>query len=247
MQYLCPKVCHRDASAGARQPKLITLTDFGLWFGKAIFESILAEVVQKEYLGHTAITLVVCKVTCSRVQSFRLTFHKDVLELMVAMYSLDITGVFKEQNDPENTYEDFYRFIYDRRCDTSDTDWQVFRQQLSSNIAASCRRLRNEKVPELHGISLSTPSKISMAPAPTSDVRGRASSSSTSTSSLISSHQQHSSKFLSMIIIKTSAKSANIAILSIATSSVAASIKRRPSAWNHCRHVSIHLCVKRVC
>jgi hypothetical protein len=158
--------------------------DFGLWFGKSIFESILAEVVQKEHLGHTAVTLV------------------DVLELMVAVYCPDVTGVCKERTGPQQTYEDFYRSIHDRRCDTSDTDWESFRQQLSSNIATSCERLRNEKAPELHGISLSTPYKTSMAPVPMSDAGSRASSSSsssTSTSSLVSSHQQHSAESPSTI------------------------------------------------
>jgi hypothetical protein len=202
MDYLSPKVCHRDASAGARQLKLIRLTDFGLWFGKSIFESILAEVVQKEHLGHTAVTLLVCEVTCSRIRSLRLTFYKDVLELMVAVYCPDVTGVCKERTGPQQTYEDFYRSIHDRRCDTSDTDWDSFRQQLSSNIATSCERLRNKKAPELHRISFSTPYKTSMAPAPTSDAGSRASSSSsssTSTSSLVSSHQQHSAESPSTI------------------------------------------------
>jgi len=194
-------VCHRDTSAGARQLKLTRLTDFGLWFGKSIFESTLAEVVQKEHLGHTAVTLVVCEITCSRIRSLRLTFYKDVLELVVAVYRPDVTGVCKERTGPQQTYEDFYRSIHDRRCDTSDTEWDSFRQQLSSNIATSCERLRNEKAPELHRISLSTPYSASMASAPTSDAGSRASSSSSSssTSSLVSSHQQHSAESPSTI------------------------------------------------
>lgn len=157
--------------------------DFGLWFGKSVFNSILAEIIQKEHSGHIAVTLV------------------DVLELMVAAYYPGITEAYKEQVNPQQTHGDFYRSIHDRRCDRSDADWEAFRQRLSSDIAASCERLRNEKVPELHGISLSTPSDTSMAPAPTSDARSQASSSSSSssssTSSLVSLHQQHSDESLS--------------------------------------------------
>jgi hypothetical protein len=48
-------------------------TDFGLWFGKAVFEGILAEIIQKEYFGHTAVTIVVCDATCSYISSYTLT------------------------------------------------------------------------------------------------------------------------------------------------------------------------------
>jgi hypothetical protein len=113
---------------------------------------------------------------------------------MAAVYCPDATRACKEQKDPQQTYEAFYRSIHDRRCDTSDADWEAFRQRLSFDIATNCERLQNEKVPELHSISLSTPSETSIAPAPTSDARSQASSSSssTSTSSLVSLHQQHS-------------------------------------------------------
>ncbi|CAI6341689.1 unnamed protein product [Periconia digitata] len=150
--------------------------DFALWFGKSIFESILAEVIQKKYLEHTAVTLV------------------DVLELMVAGHCPDAKRDCKERKYPQKAYEGFYRSIHGRRCDMSDNDWEAFRQQLSFNIATICGRLRNEKVPELHEISLSTPSETSTAPAPTSDARSRSSSSSSSTSSLVYVHQQYSAE-----------------------------------------------------
>lgn len=157
--------------------------DFGLWFGKSVFEAILAEILQKEHSGHTAVTLV------------------DVLEVMVAVYCPNVTGAYKEQINPQQTHEVFYRFIHDRRCDTSDSDWEAFRQHLSFDIATSCKRLRDEKVPELHGISLSTPYKTSMVPTPTIDVSNGASSSSSSSSFSasppVSSHQQHSAESLS--------------------------------------------------
>jgi hypothetical protein len=113
---------------------------------------------------------------------------------MVAVHCPNVTGVCKERTDPQQTYEAFYRSIHDRRCDTSDADWEAFRQQLSSNIATSCERLWNEKVPELHGISLSTPYKTSMVLTPTTDASNGASSSSVSTPSPVSSHQQHSAE-----------------------------------------------------
>jgi hypothetical protein len=47
--------------------KLTRLTDFGLWFGKSIFESTLAEVIHKEHSGHTAITLMVREATYSNI------------------------------------------------------------------------------------------------------------------------------------------------------------------------------------
>lgn len=194
-------MCHRDASAGARQSKLTRLTDFGLWFGRSIFQSILAEVIQKKCLEHTAVTLVVCEVTCSRIGSPSLIFYQDVLELMVAGHCPDAKRDCKERTYPQQAYEGFYRSIHGRRCDMGDTDWEAFRQQLSFNIATICGRLRNEKVPELHKISSSTPSKTSMAPAPPSDARCRSSSSSSSsssfsslTSSLVYLHQQYSAE-----------------------------------------------------
>jgi len=149
--------------------------DFGLWFGKSVFNGILAEIIQEKHSGHRAVTLV------------------DVLELMVAAYYSGAEA-YKEQTDPQQTYEAFYRSIHDRRCDTSDADWEAFRQRLSSDIATSCERLRNEKDPELHGISLLAPPKDSMVPPPTTDASSGASPSSTS---LVSLHQQHSAGSLS--------------------------------------------------
>jgi hypothetical protein len=184
--------------------RLTRLTDFGLWFGKSVFEGILAEVLQKEYSGHTAVTLVVCEVLSSRISSHTLTTYKDVLELMVATYCPNVTRAYEEQTNPQQTHEVFYRFIHDRRCDTSDSDWEAFRQHLSFDIATTCKRLRDEKVPELHGISLSTLYKTSMALTPTIDVGNGAYSSSCSSSSSsssahepVSSHQQHLAESLS--------------------------------------------------
>jgi hypothetical protein len=185
--------------------ELTRLTDFGLWFGKSVFEGILAEIFHKERSGHTAVTLVVCEAICSHISSHTLTIYKDVLELMVAVYCPDVTGASKEKINPQQTHEAFYRSIHDRRCDTSDADWEAFRQGLSFDIATSCRRLRDEKVPE-HGISLSTESKTSMVPTPTIDASNGASSSSSSSFSSsppssapspVSSQQQHSAKSLS--------------------------------------------------
>jgi hypothetical protein len=174
-----------------------------LWFGKSVFNGILAEVVQKEHFEHTAVTLVVREAICSHISSYTLTSYKDVLERMVAVYCPDATGAYKEQITPQRTHEAFYRSIHDRRCDTHDADWEAFRQRLSFDIAISCKRLREEKVLELHGISLSTPYKTSMVPTPTIDVGNGAYSSSSSSSSSSSapepssSHQQHSTESLS--------------------------------------------------
>jgi hypothetical protein len=181
--------------------KLTRLTDFGLWFGKSVFEGILAEIIHKEHSGHTAVTLVVREAICSRISSHTLTIYKDVLEVMVAVYFPSVTGAGKEEMSPQQPHEVFYRFIHDRRCDTSDSEWEAFRQHLSSDIAVGCKRLWDENVPELHGISLSTPYKTSMVPTPTIDVSNGASSSSSfsssSTPSPVSSHRQHSAKSLS--------------------------------------------------
>jgi hypothetical protein len=114
---------------------------------------------------------------------------------MVAVYCPDVTGAYKDQINPKQTHEAFYRAIHDRRCDTSDADWEAFRQRLSFDSAISWKRLRDEKVLELYGIPLSTPSKTSMVPTPTIDASNGASSSSScfssSASSPVSSHQQH--------------------------------------------------------
>jgi hypothetical protein len=187
----CPKV------------KLTRLTDFGLWFGKSVFEGILAEILQKEHSGHTVVTLFVCEAMCSGISSHTLTIYKDALELIVAVHCPSVTGACKEQISPQQTHEVFYRFIHDHRCDASDSEWEAFRQHLSFDIATSCKRLQDEKVPELHGISLSTPYKTSTVPTPTIDVSNGAASpssssySSSSKSSPVSSHQQHSAESLS--------------------------------------------------
>jgi hypothetical protein len=179
--------------------KLTRLTDFGLWFGKSIFECSLAETIQKELSGHTSITLIVCEAICSHMSSYTLIIYKDVLELMVAVYCVDATGAYKEQISLQQTQERFYRSIHNHRCDMNDADWEAFRQRLSFDVATSCKRLRNEKVPELHGISISTPSKFSMVPPSTIDASSGASSSSSSSSTLspVSSHQEHSAESLS--------------------------------------------------
>jgi hypothetical protein len=182
--------------------KLTRLIDFGLWFGKAVFEGILAEIIQKEHSGLTAVTLVVCEAICSCILSHTLTNYKNVLEVMVAVYCPNVTGACKEKISPQQTHEVFYRFIHDRRRDTSDSDWEAFRQHLSFDIAISCKKLWDEKVPELHGISFPTPYKTSMVPTPTIDVSNGAFSSSSSSSSCsapspVYSHQQHSAESLS--------------------------------------------------
>jgi hypothetical protein len=183
--------------------KLTRLTDFGLWFGKSVFEGILAEIIQKEHSGRTAVTLVVCEAICRYTSSYMLIIYKEVLDLIVELYCPDVTRDCKEQTTPQQTHEVFYRSIHNRRCDTSDSDWEAFRQQLSFDIATTCRKLRDEKIPELHGISLSTPSKTSMVPTPTINVSNGASSCSSSTRSYsstpspVSSHQQHSAESLS--------------------------------------------------
>jgi hypothetical protein len=197
MKFIYPKVCHRGAVAGAPTVELTRLTDFELWFGK----SVLAEIIQKEHSRHTAVTLVVRDAICSHMSSYTLTVYKNVLELMTAIYCPDITEACMEQINPQQTYEAFYRSIHDRHSDTSDDGWETFRQRLSFDIATSCKKLRDEKIPELHGISLSTPFKTPMVPAPTIDASKGASSSSSSssssTSSPVSSHEQHPAESLS--------------------------------------------------
>jgi hypothetical protein len=201
MKFIYRKVCYHGAVACAPTVKLTILTDFELWFGKTIFEGILAEIIQEERSRHRAITLVVRDAICSHMSSYTLTIYKNVLELMVAIYCSDATGNYREQITPQETYEAFYRCIHDRRSDTSDDDWEAFRRRLSFDIATSCKKLREEKIPELHGISLSTPFKTPMVPTPTIDASNGASScssfSSSSTPSPVSSHQQHSAESLS--------------------------------------------------
>lgn len=135
------------------------------------------------------------------MSSYTLTKQKDVLEQMVAVYCPDMTGAYKEQINLQQTQEAFYRFIHNHRCDTSDANWEAFRQRLSFDVAASCKRLRDEKVPELHGISLSTPCKTSTVTTPTIPVNNGAASSSSYSPSPVSlsvpSHQQHSVQSLS--------------------------------------------------
>jgi hypothetical protein len=116
---------------------------------------------------------------------------------MVAVYCPNVAGVHKEQMNPRQTHEAFYRSIHDRRCDMSDADWEIFRQRLSFEIAKNCDRLRNEKVPELHGISSSASSEDSVVSTPTINASSRASSSSSLNSSPALLHQQHSAESLS--------------------------------------------------
>jgi hypothetical protein len=125
-----------------------------------------------------------------------------VLERVVAIYCPDFKRAHKEQTYSQKTFEAFYRSIHDHRCDMSEAEWEAFRQRLSSDIATSCKRLRDEKVPELHGISLSTPSKSAMVSTQTIGASNETSSTPTSLSfssspSSISSHQSDSAESLS--------------------------------------------------
>lgn len=125
-----------------------------------------------------------------------------MLERVVAIYCPDSKRAHKEQTHSQKTLEAFYRSIHDHRCDMSEAEWEAFRQRLSSDVATSCNRIRDAKVPELHGISLPTPSKTAMVSNPTIGTSNETSSTSTSLSfssspSSISSHQRNSTESLS--------------------------------------------------
>ncbi|OWY53292.1 hypothetical protein AALT_g11511 [Alternaria alternata] len=148
--------------------------DFGLWFGKSVFESTLADVIHREHLGHTAITLI------------------DMLELTAAIYCPEVTRAGKEQMHPQRTFAGFYRYIYESRCELGYADWMAFCQNLSSCIATNCNRLRNEKVPELHAVSMPLPSGDSATPTPATNDSDGTSPFPSPGSSPASSHQQRS-------------------------------------------------------
>jgi hypothetical protein len=170
--------------------ELTRLIDFGLWFGKSVFDGISAETIHKDHSGHTALTLIVCEAICNHTSRHALTICKDVLERVVAIYCPDSKRAHKEQTHSQKTLEAFYRSIHDHRCDMSEAEWEAFRQRLSSDVATSCNRIRDAKVPELHGISLSTPSKTAMVSNPTIGTSNK-------TSSSISPHQRSSTESLS--------------------------------------------------
>jgi hypothetical protein len=84
-----------------------------------------------------------------------------------------VTGAVKGQKHPQQTFVGFYRHIYDNRCRSNDDGWAVFRQELCSRLKTSCNQLRNEKVRELHAVSVSPLFRKSATPTPaTSDSDG---------------------------------------------------------------------------
>ncbi|KAH7115253.1 hypothetical protein B0J11DRAFT_540200 [Dendryphion nanum] len=165
-----PHVDEKVTDAGSTE--ILFTQDFGLWFGKSIFESSVAEIIQKEHLGHKAITLI------------------DVAELVAVNYASNVSEASKGNFHSEGAHFGFYRYVYSIRCESDDALWEVFRRNLSSKIASSCTRLRNEKVPELPAISLLHPTGNSIASISTPNTSSRASSSSSFWSS--SSSSRHS-------------------------------------------------------
>jgi hypothetical protein len=82
------------------------------------------------------------------------------------MDPLNDIGASKGQTHSQETLFGLYRNIYDKRHNSSDTDWATYRQALSSCIAANCNRLRNEKVRELPADSIPSPFENGAIPTP---------------------------------------------------------------------------------
>ena len=164
-----------------------------MWFGKSIFQSTLAETIQKKYLGHKAISLIVCGTTNSRSLGYELIITKEVLERVTAIYSQDVRGGDKEYTDPPRSDFDLYNHIYSTRCRSDDAEWVDFRQKLSFSISISCERLRNEKIPELPALSITKPSQNTVVAVPRTRHSDGASPSSSSSSPLSSSSSSSSS------------------------------------------------------
>jgi hypothetical protein len=82
---------------------------------------------------------------------------------MAATYCHESTRAVKEQVHDEGNFSGFYRYLYDSRCRLNDAEWADFRRELSSNIETSCDKLRKEKIPELHAVSMAPPSRDSTA------------------------------------------------------------------------------------
>ncbi|CAI6334243.1 unnamed protein product [Periconia digitata] len=139
--------------------------DFPCWFGKSIFDSTVAEVVQKNHLGHPAINLT------------------DTLELVTATYASAVASTGREA-----THASFYRYIYDIRDESDDSNWKNFLQTLSSHIATSCERPRKEKVSEPSTLPIAQPRK-SKVPTSVIDDSSEKSPHSSQTLSIVPDHQ----------------------------------------------------------
>lgn len=148
--------------------------DFGSWYGKSIFQSTLAETIQKEYLGHKAISII------------------EVLERVTAIYNRDAQEGDKCHTAPQQSGFDLYNHIYSTRRGLDDVEWVDFCQRLSSSISISCERLRRETIPELPALSITKPSRNAVAAVPkTRHSDGASSSSSSSSPSYLSSSSRH--------------------------------------------------------
>ena len=77
-----------------------------------------------------------------------------MLEVVAVHYWSNLTSAVSQQGQNETHISAFCRFLHDNRCKLGEADWTVFCQKLSSQIAASCKKLQKEMVAELHAVSM---------------------------------------------------------------------------------------------
>ena len=77
----------------------------------------------------------------------RLTFYKDVLQGVEALYAGAIANALNKDRNARSGYMDFYRYIHHVRCRLDSVEWEAFFRRLLLCIASSCNTLQQNSVP----------------------------------------------------------------------------------------------------
>ena len=66
----------------------------------------------------------------------------------------NLTSAVNQQSQNKSHISAFCRYLHNNRCKLGEADWTEFCQKLSSQIAASCKKLQKEMIAELHAQSM---------------------------------------------------------------------------------------------